>query len=129
MGWIVRGFSGDEDLWKIIWIYAVLVIFLAYVANVVFRLAFGIDFDNPTPTQAIVLDGLKIIYGIWFFVAAWRCSNNTETAFWSYLVRALLIGYILLNGYVYYQYQNVLDPFLAINKSVDFIRAMDAHTK
>ena len=129
MGWIYRGLTGDEDLWKIVWIYTFLGIFLAYVLNVILRLAFGIDFDHPTPIQETVLVGAKIIYGLWVFISAWRCASNTDSAFWTYVIRVVLIGYIVLSVYVYYQFQSYLDPFTAIDKSVDYVRALDLTTK
>jgi hypothetical protein len=88
---------GNGPLWKIFWIYGVVVsVGLAtLIATAAFQKWVGL------PGLIGVLAGL-IVYTIWVVVSIWRCADNIEgrpfgidPALWSSLSRALTVAWVI----------------------------------
>ena len=84
MGWIKRAWRGEERLWKVFWIYGVLMGIVFGLVGPIARSAFG----NIGFIVALVI---QVIYWIWLLVAQWRCAFNAEWQIWSYVVRIFVV--------------------------------------
>jgi hypothetical protein len=95
MGWIISAWRGEERLWKVFWIYGVLLSIILTVIQFV-ALKFG-------AVANITLLVIRIIYSIWLLVAQWRCAFNAKWTVWSYVIRIFIIlgilGFVL--GFVF----------------------------
>ena len=90
MGWILRAWQGQERLWKVFWIYGVILGIILQVIGSVVAALYGVALQIP----ALIF---YIIYTIWLLVAEWRCAFNAEWKIWGYVVRILIIfGQIII---------------------------------
>jgi len=97
MRWLfIRGWNGEEPLWKIVWIYGVVLCLLAKAAVPVLRVTEHVDLDNPVGAQVCFIGWTQALYCGWMLVALWRCAFNAKREIWGYLVRPLVVLYILL---------------------------------
>jgi hypothetical protein len=97
IGWIKDSWSGEEHLWKVFWIYGAGFIMLAQLVSELLWLFFSVDLSHPTRFQASQLFWIQLIYGIWLFVALWRCAYTAELRIWGHLLRtAIAIGVIYI---------------------------------
>lgn len=82
---VVRGWRGEERLWKVTW--------LGYVggAFVLAVLAYGlVVFLGGAAKYAF---GLSVIaLNVWGLVAMWRCAGNVNWRGWFYLGRTIVIA-------------------------------------
>lgn len=88
---------GNEPLWKIFWLYGVLV--SVGLAVLIATAAFQNWVALPGLIAMIV--GLAI-YTVWVVVSIWRCADNIEgrpfgfePALWSTLARALTVAWVI----------------------------------
>lgn len=93
-----KAWKGDEKLWKVFWIYHVLVSVSAGVAFQFIGAAYyqlrgneSLDFDPAG--LAIFIAGLiaASIWAVWCYVSLWRCALNTRWSGWGYIVRAYVV--------------------------------------
>ena len=80
MSWIKRAWRGEERLWKVFWVYGVLLAAGLSIAAFIAKILLG-------PVGYIVLAVVRIAYSIWLLVAQWRCAFNVEWTFWGYIAR------------------------------------------
>lgn len=79
---IRAAWKGDEQLWKVFWIYQ-------FLFGIAFSL--GLDFSaNFGLLAEIVVRVVEVVWLVWVVVAQWRCSFNARWRGWGYVVRALL---------------------------------------
>ncbi len=109
MGWILRSWRGEERIWKVFWIYGLLLGILLSVINDIAVTSIGEFLDVPFLV-------FTIIYAIWIIVSAWRSAFNLEWTYWGYIVRILIILGIIFN------ILRFSAPYLPIK---DWIKAMD----
>jgi len=120
MGWILRGWDGEEELWKVFWIYGAFFIFLAKGTVIVLRLFTEIDLDNPSINEFRFLVGVEGLYCIWLVVSLWRCSFNNEWTIWAYCTRIMVVAYVVLYA-VFVSYEGkMLEPKEIILRSYAF---------
>jgi hypothetical protein len=117
MGWLARCWNGEEELWKIIWIYGAFFILLGKVTVVILRLTTSVDLDNPTDGQETFLLWLEAIYCLWMLMSLWRCSFNADWHIWGYFVRTLIIFYILFFFLFSFFAGNAIEPKEVVIKS------------
>ena len=103
MNWIKRAWRGEERLWKVFWVYGSLAGFLEQIITVI-----GLSIILPhvqivpwhAPVWAYVLWAVWVVfisvYAVWFLVAFWRCTFNTNRRFWAYAARAAFICAVAL---------------------------------
>lgn len=77
---IKRAWKGQEKLWKVWWLYGVLV---------VIALALMQKMLPMVPLMVFVV--VRLLYSLWWYVAAWRCAWNASAKFWGILVRILVV--------------------------------------
>ena len=84
MGFITRGWKGEEKLWKITW--------LGYIggALVVTVVAYGL-FVLIQDSTKYFLGPAVIVLNVWGLVAMWRCAHNVSWKGWFYLARILVV--------------------------------------
>ena len=83
MNIIKKCWRGEEKLWKVFWLYGVLL-------KIVVRLALaGVAAISPVIAGilgiAVLL--LAIPYIVWSLVSTWRCAFNVRQEFWGYMAR------------------------------------------
>lgn len=89
MGFIKRAWNGQEKLWKVYWLYGVL---LGIVAQVIFLGLEILSAIGGFYIVACVLATLLLLaYAVWSNVALWRCAWNAKATFWGYVVRILVV--------------------------------------
>lgn len=91
MGWLSSGWDGEEDLWKLAWIYGALFIFLGHVLCVIVRLFTDISIDSPSSGAGILVTVIEAAYYVWLMVSLWRCAFNAGWSGWGYLTRFAVI--------------------------------------
>ena len=80
---VVMAWKGEEKLWKVFWLY-----------NVLLGICFSKAFDfvpEESVSLTLILLALALIWTVWVMVSLWRCSFNTRWKGWGYLARALVI--------------------------------------
>ena len=80
MEFIKSAWRGEERLWKVWWIWGVVI---SIVLTTVLLFVLG-DFNYPT--RFVILP-----YIIWWLVAAWRCSPNVDTKVWGILAKVFIV--------------------------------------
>jgi hypothetical protein len=92
-----RAWRGQERLWFVFWIYAV-------VVGIVLQLLVVIAGTAGVVGGLGMVIGIPLIiaiaaYSVWISVSMWRCAWNAKAKFWGYIVRILtvltLISYVL----------------------------------
>jgi hypothetical protein len=92
VSFVVRGWNGDERLWKVTWLgYAGGVLLVTGVAITLHEIA--------AAASNYVLAPVIVILNVWAFVAIWRCAPNADWSGWLYIARGLVataaIGWLL----------------------------------
>jgi hypothetical protein len=97
MSFVEYYWRGKGPLWKVFWLYGVLV--SVGLAVLIATAAFQNWVALPALIAMIV--GL-VIYTIWVVVSIWRCADNIEgrpfgytPALWSSLSRALTVAWVI----------------------------------
>ena len=83
MGDLKNAWSGGERLWKVFWLY-----------NMVLGTFLSVTFDVVAEENLLLLgllSGVMIIWAVWVTVSLWRCAFNTDWRGWGYIVRALVL--------------------------------------
>lgn len=93
MGFIVRAWRGETDLWVVFLIYNMAGGFL--VGKLIQA---AVDTGIPMWLAYLVASP----YIIWIYVSIWRCAWNTENPVYGFLARAYLIVMPILIGYLYW---------------------------
>lgn len=94
MNQIKKAWRGQERLWKVFWIYNVLV---GIVINLVASFLESAD---------VVIHGVwllfSLVYTVWILVSEWRCAFNVDWKFWGYVIRVLIVSIpvLLVLGFV-----------------------------
>ena len=91
MNWIKRAWRGEEKLWKVFWLYDVLVGFGFNFIDAIIKNGFG-----SKSIEYILFDIMYFVYAIWLFISLWRCAFNTEWKFFSYIARIFAVLPIIL---------------------------------
>jgi hypothetical protein len=83
VGFVSRAWKGEEKLWKVFWIYNIV---LSAVLSV------AIEFI-PVQIGAISYAVLFfcLAWAILISVALWTCAFNADWAGWGYLIRAMIV--------------------------------------
>ena len=82
-GFISRSWTCREKLWKVYWLY------LIVLGQIYAGIAVGIDEAIGANQQ--VAAALVLPYLIWAYVSLWRCSFNADTKTWGYVLRFGLV--------------------------------------
>lgn len=97
MSFVEYYWRGEGFLWKIYWLYGVL---LSVGLAVVIAVA-GLGHWVPLPGLIAMLVGLAIYTG-WILVSVWRCAENIEgrpfgfdPVLWTSLARALTVAWAI----------------------------------
>jgi hypothetical protein len=87
MGFISRSWKGNEDLWKVFWLYNLPAsVLLFWLDSIKGELSAGYSF---------IYFGKNILI-LWLIVSLWRCAFNARWALWGYLTRLYVLAPILL---------------------------------
>lgn len=83
MGFVISSWKGEEKLWKVFWIYNILLGGVLSLAMEIF----------PVEIAAVyfAIMSIGIVWAIWVTVALWTCAFNSSWAGWGYLVRAMIV--------------------------------------
>jgi hypothetical protein len=79
---ILRSWRGREPLWKVFWIYGLLV----YCG---FALVFNLLLAVGLPRFFVL--AVVAPYQVWQAVSIWRCAPNAAWSGWGYVARALTV--------------------------------------
>ena len=89
MGFIKRAWSGQEKLWKVYWLYAMLLGIVAQVVLYGLQMVAAIGgFGMIARIFAMVL---FLAYAVWCNVSLWRCAWNAKAKIWGYIVRIIVV--------------------------------------
>lgn len=110
MGWLGRGWRGEEDLWKMVWVNGFLLVFLGEVACITLRLFTDIDIDSPKSGIGTLFNYIALFYCFWLLVSLWRCAFNADWGGWGYLTRLIVILYLGVFGFFCYTQHRLLSP-------------------
>ncbi len=80
----MRSWRGAEPLWKVFWVYGVLV---SSVLGLFYALAM---YEDRIVLQQVLL-ACFATYTVWILVSVWRCSDNTEEPLWGLLAQRLTV--------------------------------------
>ena len=82
----IRAWRGEEPLWKVFWVYGVVI---SVVVIALYVVAF---YDGHRALrQALLL--CFAAYTAWILVSVWRCASNTEEKLWGTLARFLTVAW------------------------------------
>ena len=101
MGFIGRSLRGEEDLWKVFWLYGLMLGYGLQFVVTEYVLPMG---GNVTLAGI----GFEFLYQLWLFIALWRCAFNADWSIWGYILRtlqaltvlALIIGALALTDVI-----------------------------
>jgi hypothetical protein len=110
MGFMERGWNGDEKCWKVIWVYGVLFIFLAKLCAVAICLVFPVDYVTVN-YHGLFLTLLRSVYTLWLFVSVWRCAADSDWKITTFFVRFLLIFFLSALGALSYYMGRFIEPW------------------
>lgn len=82
----IRAWRGEERLWKVFWIYGVVVssgVVGVYIAA----------FDDAHVLLRQILLPCFAAYTAWILVSVWRCADKTEEKLWGTLARFLTVAW------------------------------------
>lgn len=82
----IRAWHGQEPLWKVFWIYGVV------VSSLVIALYASAIYSGHRPLQQVVLV-VFAAYTAWILVSVWRCAENVRERFWGLLARLLTVAW------------------------------------
>jgi hypothetical protein len=82
----IRAWRGQQPLWKVFWIYGVVV-----SSGVVALYASALYAGHRAMQQALLL--VFAVYTLWILVSVWRCATNVGERFWGVLARFLTIAW------------------------------------
>jgi len=92
MEFITDSLKGREPLWKVFWLYTVLL-------GVVLTVIFGTVIDGLGTIGWTLVVVLSALWGLWVLIAVWQCAFQTEWRGWAYLARTgvilIVIGVML----------------------------------
>lgn len=82
---IARSWKGKELLWKVYWLYFVL------LGHFVLR---GIDGISILDKDYLTISylGFVLVFYIWASTSVWKCAFNTKTKFWGYVARFIIVA-------------------------------------
>jgi hypothetical protein len=80
----IRAWRGEEPLYKVFWVYGVVVSFIMAIF-------FGAALYAKRAGLQEALLVLFAVYTIWILVSVWRCAKNTQEAYWGLLARQLTV--------------------------------------
>ncbi len=82
-GFFLRAWRGEEPLWRVFWVYGVVVgIVITIVDSVLSSFIHGIAY---APFFIFML-----AYTVWNIVATWRCAFNAKRRLWGYIARVIM---------------------------------------
>ncbi|MCP5362049.1 MAG: hypothetical protein H6908_05395 [Hyphomicrobiales bacterium] len=85
-GALSRAWNGQERLWKVFWIYGVVVgLVIGFLAGILVLTLFGAEYVPGRIINFVILP-----YKIWIWVALWRCAFNTNWKILGYVVRVMI---------------------------------------
>lgn len=91
---ILKGWRGEERMWKVFWFYYVLfsfVIVIAYMPKFILE-SQGVALSVTVhAAYSLTLLIVLVAWLVWIVVSLWRCAFNNEWRVWGYLVRGMLI--------------------------------------
>lgn len=77
--WVKSGWRGEMRLWKIFWLYGLLLMFVIGGLWFAIMLSLNISYFWAYP--------FFLVYGVWHVVSLWRCAFNVDWTFFGYLAR------------------------------------------
>ena len=80
---IKDSWNGSEKLWKVFWLY-----------NIILGTFLTKMFDFlPEGNLGILIPAFLIVgvWGVWVMVSMWRCAFNAKWRGWGYIVRTLVV--------------------------------------
>ncbi|MBY0377193.1 MAG: hypothetical protein K2Q33_01350, partial [Gammaproteobacteria bacterium] len=91
---IVRGWQGEEKLWKVYWLISLpLSIISAYLNR---GLLAARDVNSLQMIFYFTFFFLSLIIFLWILRANWRCAYNSDNKIWGHIVRLLCILWLLM---------------------------------
>ena len=101
MNQIKAAWKGDEKLWKVFWVFFLIVAITLGIVR----------FFNPYfLIQYEILVFAILIWAVWVHVSLWRCAFNARWSRWGYIIRAFVIVVIAWVGMNTYE---VVMPILS----------------
>jgi|ERR1019366_22795 hypothetical protein len=98
MKWFRRAWRGEEKLWRVFWLYSVLVPLTAYLFLIVLPIRI---YATPLVTYSYFFVGWAAL-NCWLIVPMWRCGDNTNWWVWTRLARInVLIMFVEVCTYFY----------------------------
>jgi hypothetical protein len=86
MSFIKRSWRGEEKLWRVFWLYGVL---LGIAISIVYAIIKGLlDLGWPMVVAAMAF---YAVYQFWLLVSQWRCAWNVNWRGWGYIARFLVV--------------------------------------
>jgi hypothetical protein len=82
----IRAWRGEEQLWKVFWIYGVAT---SVTIVALYIVAF---YDGRVALRQVLLPCFAA-YTAWILVSVWRCASNTEEKLWATLARFLTVAW------------------------------------
>ena len=87
---ITEAWQGHEKIWKVFWIYHVLVSVSVGIALESYLNAFLWKAGLAVSVAFLIA---ALVWVVWCYVSLWRCAFNSRWSGWGYIVRA----YVVLN--------------------------------
>ena len=82
----IRAWHGEEQLWKVFWVYGV-------ATSVVIVALYIVAFHDGRMALRQVLLPCFAAYTAWILVSVWRCASNTNEKLWGTLARFLTVAW------------------------------------
>ncbi|MFZ4541736.1 MAG: hypothetical protein ACOYNL_08005 [Rickettsiales bacterium] len=85
-----RAWHGEEKLWKVFWIYGVLIGTVLSVVVAILLVPVLLA-SLVMPVFQLVPLAVTLPYWVWNMVSCWRCAWNAKLKIWGYIVRILVV--------------------------------------
>ncbi|MDH3468821.1 MAG: hypothetical protein OES26_23490 [Gammaproteobacteria bacterium] len=89
MEFISDGLRGREPLWKVFWLYTVV---LGLVLTVIFEMVL----DNLGTIGWTFVVGVAALWGLWVLLSLWQCAYQTEWRGWAIAARTGVILIVIV---------------------------------
>ncbi len=89
MEFITDSLKGREPLWKVFWLYTI-------VLGLVLTVIFGTVVDSLGTIGWTLVIALTALWGLWVLIALWQCAFQTEWRGWAYLARTAVILIVIV---------------------------------
>ena len=89
MEFVTDSLKGREPLWRVFWLYAV-------VVGLVLTVVFDTVIDRLGTIGWTLVVAPSALWGLWILIALWQCAFQTEWRGWAYLARTAVILIVIV---------------------------------